>query len=682
MADVTEARVPPTRSAADEDAGAGQALADSERSELEAMHREMLRIRVFEERVADLYRDSEIPGFVHVSVGQEAVAVGSCWALDRTDYITSTHRGHGHCLAKGADMVGMFAELLGRETGTCQGRGGSMHIADPRLGILGANGIVAAGLPIAVGASLRSKLIGSGSVVLAFFGDGGVAQGAFHESLNLAALWHLPVIFLCENNHFAEFTPAAAQHPVPIMSRPAAYGIEATSVDGTDVFGVASTVAAYVDRCRAGEGPFFVEAVTYRFRGHFEGDAQRYRDEDEMAFWRARDPITVARERLAAHGVASADLDELEATVKHEVESAIAEARSAAPPAPNSALDFVTAPRVAPPEPDPEPPAGGETFRTMDAICAALAHELEHDPDVVLIGVDVAKHGGAFGVTRGLYERWQDRVLDTPISESAIVGSGVGVAMTGGRPVVEVMFFDFVGVCLDQIMNQAAKLHFMTGGLAAMPLTIRTQFGGGRSSASQHSQSLEAMMAHIPGLTVVMPSTPADAYGLLRSAIRDPNPVIFVEHRGMYGKKGPRPSADHLVPIGRARVVRSGRDLTIVAVSRMVDEALLAAQRMAADGIEAEVIDLRSVVPLDLPSILESVAKTSRLLVAHEAVRDFGIGAEVAAAVGQQGFWHLDAPIARVGAEYSPAPYAPSLEQVWLPDSHKVELAARSLVGA
>ena len=262
------------------------------------------------------------------------------------------------------------------------------------------------------------------------------------------------------------------------------------------------------------------------------------------------------------------------------------------------------------------------------------------------------------------------------------MGLGVGAAMAGMRPVVELMYLDFLGVCLDQLLNQAAKLPFMTGGAAQMALTVRTQFGAGRSSGSQHSQSLEALLAHIPGLTVVMPSTPADTYGLLRAAIQDPNPVVFIENRLLYGMKGPQPPADHIVPIGRSAVVRPGTDLTVVSVSRMVHEAVAAAEVVAGDGISVEVIDLRTVAPLDMAPILESVEKTSRLLIAHEAVVPFGIGAEIAATVAREGFWNLDAPIERIGAAPTPPPYAPDLEHAWLPDRDDIAEAIRRLAAA
>jgi 2-oxoisovalerate dehydrogenase E1 component len=239
------------------------------------------------------------------------------------------------------------------------------------------------------------------------------------------------------------------------------------------------------------------------------------------------------------------------------------------------------------------------------------------------------------------------------------------------------MYMDFLGVCFDQLMNQAAKLRYMTGGRASLPLVVRTQFGAGRSSGSQHSQSLEALLAHIPGLTVVMPSTPAETYGLLRAAVRDPNPVVFVEHRGQYGRKGVRPPEDYLLPLGRARVVREGADVTVVSYSRMVHESLAAAEILAGEGVSVEVIDLRTIVPLDRETVLASLRKTNRLVVAHEAVRDFGVGAELAAMAVDEGFWTLDAPVLRVGATYSPAPYAPSLEAAWLPDRASIAETVR-----
>jgi 2-oxoisovalerate dehydrogenase E1 component len=611
---------------------------------LEAYGR-MALIREFEERVSGLYRDGEVPGFVHLSIGQEASAVGACWPLTTTDVITSNHRGHGHCLAKGLAPEPMMAELFARATGTNKGLGGSMHIADPDLGIFGANGIVAAGVPIAGGAGLAIRLRKQRDVVVSFFGDGAVAQGAFHEAANLAALWKLPIVFFCENNGYAEFSPIADQHPVPLAARAAGYGFEFVSVDGNDIEAVAAAMTDIVGRIRDGAGPVFVEAATYRWHGHYEGDPEKYRTE-----------------------------------VRARIDAAVEAARRAPEPDINVLRSSVYAARPAIAEPDWQPAADAEIFRTMDAVRLALEGELESDPDVFIAGVDVGKGGNVFALTRGLYARWPERLLDTPISETAVMGLAVGGAMAGMKPVVELMYLDFLGVCFDQILNQAAKLRFMTGGKARMGLTIRTQFGGGRSSGAQHSQSLEALLAHIPGLTVVMPSTPADTYGLLRAAIRDPNPVVFIENRQLYGMKGPKPPADYLLPLGQAKVVREGTDATVVSVSRMVHEAVAAAEALAKRGISVEVIDLRTVAPLDKETILRSLAKTNRLLIAHEGVTDFGIGAEIAALAVYQGFWTLDAPVMRVAPPPTPSPYAPNLEKLWLPDRQAIERGIEALV--
>jgi len=642
------------------------------------MHRRMLLIRGFEQRVADLYRDGDVPGFVHLSIGQEGTAVGACWPLRPSDVITSTHRGHGHCLAKGLDPTGMFAELMGKDQGTNRGRGGSMHIADPKLGIFGANGIVAAGLPIAVGAATAAQLRADGSVAVGFFGDGAPAQGAFHEALNLAAVWQLPVIFFCENNGYAEFSPASTQHGASLERRAAGYGIPYAAVDGNDVAATATAMEDVVLAARAGRGPAVVEAATYRWHGHYEGDPQRYRTPDEVRAWEARDPLLVHGSRLREVGVGDEEIKALEISIAEELDGAVQVARRFGSPDAATLTDFVVRARPARPE-SPPPGEDAPVFRTMDAIRSALEAELAADDRVFVAGIDVGAGGNVFGLTRGLADQFGGRVRDTPISETAIIGLGVGAAMAGMRPVVELMYLDFLGVCFDQLLNQAAKLPFMTGGAAEMALTVRTQFGAGRSSGSQHSQSLEALLAHIPGLSVVMPSTPADTYGLLRAAIQDPNPVVFIENRLLYGMKGPQPPSDHVVPIGKSAVVRSGSHVTVVSVSRMVHEAVAAAERLENEGISVEVIDLRTVAPLDTVPILLSVHKTSRLLIAHEAVVPFGIGAEIAATVAREGFWDLDAPIERIGAAATPPPYAPDLEKAWLPDRDDIADAIRRL---
>lgn len=657
-----------------------ESSADLSNDDLLEAYRRMALIREFESRVSVLYRNSEIPGFVHLSIGQEATAVGACWPLGPHDVITSNHRGHGHVLAKGLDPESMMAELFGRGSGANQGLGGSMHIADPSKGIFGANGIVAAGIPIAAGAALASRIRTDRSVTVAFFGDGAVAQGAFHEAVNLAALWKLPVVFFCENNGYAEFSPASDQHPVDLKTRASGYGMAFHAVDGNDIQAVIEVMSTAVATARAGGGPVFVEASTYRWHGHYEGDPERYRSEAERLEWEGRDPVASARAELLRRGVGETDLATVDSAIVKRIEDAIAAARAAAPPSPSVTSSALRAPAAASTPVLWTPDADSEVFRTMDAIRTALEYELESDESVFIAGIDVGKGGNVFGLTRGLYDRWPNRLLDTPISETAVMGLGVGAAMAGMRPVVELMYLDFLGVCFDQICNQAAKMRFMTGGNATVPLTVRTQFGAGRSSGAQHSQSLEVLFAHIPGLTVVMPSTPADTYGLLRAAIRDPNPVIFIENRHLYGMKGPKPPADYTVPLGKAAIVRPGTDITVVSFSRMVHESLAAAEVLAGNGIEAEVIDLRTVAPLDTQTILESLARTGALVVAHEAVTDFGVGAEIAAVAASEGFRDLDGPIVRVAPPRTPVPYAPNLEASWLPDRSDIVRAVEKLM--
>jgi 2-oxoisovalerate dehydrogenase E1 component len=645
--------------------------------ELLAAYERMCLVRHLEARVAKLYAEGAIPGFVHTSVGQEACAVGALWHARPDDLVTSTHRGHGHVLAKGMPPRAMLAELMGKDAGACRGRGGSMHVADPALGILGANGIVGAGLPIAAGAAHAQAVAGRGGVAIAFFGDGAVATGAFHEATNLAALWHLPLVLFCENNQFSEFSRAADQHPVPIAARAGGYGIGYRHVDGNDVEAVADVMAEVLDLVRDGGGPVLVEALTLRVRGHYEGDQQRYREDAGDPAASAADPLDVAQRRLVRHGVPQETVRAAEQRAIAAVDDAEAFAREAAEPDAGDVLADVVAPRR--PVAETALPADLPDQNQSRTIRAALGDALADDDRVFIAGIDVAG-GNVFGITRGLAEAHPGRVLDTPISETAIVGLGVGSAMAGLRPVVELMYLDFLGVCLDQLMNQAAKLRFMTGGAVRVPLVLRTQFGSGRSSGSQHSQSLEALLAHIPGLTVVMPSNGPDAYGLLRAAIEDDNPVVFIEHRLLYDQKSPTPPPTHRVPIGRAAVVRPGTDVTVVSWSRMVRHALAAADVLAAEGVDAEVVDLRTIAPLDRETVLASFRRTNRMVVAHEAVTDFGVGAEIAALAVDQGFWSLDAPVVRVGAQPGPAPYAPVLERAWEAGPDDIVAAVRRVM--
>jgi pyruvate dehydrogenase E1 component beta subunit len=319
--------------------------------------------------------------------------------------------------------------------------------------------------------------------------------------------------------------------------------------------------------------------------------------------------------------------------------------------------------------------------RFVKAINAALADSLAEDPAVIVLGEDVAAAGGSFAATRGLLERFGPlRVRDTPISEAAIVGAAVGAAMSGLRPVVEIMFMDFTALAMDALVNQAAKARFMFGGQCSVPMVLRTPHGGGINAGPQHSQCLEAWFAHVPGLKVVCPSTPADAYGLLRAAIADPDPVIVIENKALYAKKGEIGEPPEAVPIGAGKVVRQGSDATVVAYGAAVETALSAAAQLAVEGVELEVVDLRSLQPWDEALVLASIAKTHRAVIVHEAVEAFGIGAEVAARIADAGFDELDAPIVRVGAPFMPVPFARSLEQAYMPSAAKAIAAIRRVL--
>ncbi|MGI8554582.1 MAG: alpha-ketoacid dehydrogenase subunit beta [Dehalococcoidia bacterium] len=327
-------------------------------------------------------------------------------------------------------------------------------------------------------------------------------------------------------------------------------------------------------------------------------------------------------------------------------------------------------------------PAVGRTLTYTRAVVEAQAQMLREDPNVFVAGEDVALYGGVFGTTRGLLNEFgPERIVDTPISEAALAGLDIGAAATGLRPIIEIMFMDFVGVCMDQIVNQLAKMRYMFGGKATLPMTIRTMFGGGANMAAQHSQSLEAWFCHVPGLKVVMPSNPYDAKGLLIAAVRDDNPVIVCDHKRLLGMSGIVPEEAYEVPLGKARVARRGTNFTIVAMGRMVTESIAAAELLARDGLDVEVVDPRTLQPFDLETVAASVRKTHRALVAHEAVRFGGIGGEIAAQIQEEAFDYLDAPVGRVGAPFSPVPFSPALEKVYIPDAARIAAEVRHILG-
>ena len=627
-----------------------------ERPEALALHRTMVLIRVFESRVEELFKAGKLPGFVHTYLGEEAIAAGVCACLTPEDYITSTHRGHGHALAKGMSPAALMAELYGRVEGACRGRGGSMHVADFSLGMLGANGVVGGGFGIAAGAALSVRHRGTGQVAVCFFGDGGINKGTFHEALNLASVHRLGVVYVCENNQYAQFTSGSRTTSVDDLAvRAAAYGMAGETVDGNDVAAVSAAASVAVERARDGDGPTLLNMVTYRLGGHYVGDAEVYRDAEEVEEHRRRDPIQRWEETLASRGWLDSDS---RASAWEDAAAAVLDAEQRAEagsfPDPESALDDVFTPAPAAPgssdqgsvqvpaagdansdggsiqvsaagdagpgggsvqvsaagdagsgggtvqvaatsgtgsgggmvrvsaagDGDSDGKAGGTRRMSFgQATVDAMASAMRSDDSVLVLGEDIS-WGGNFGQFRGLIDEFgPGRVIDMPISEAIIVAVAVGAATAGLRPVASMSYVEFTLGAMDEIVNQASKFRYMFGGQVSVPLVLRASDGVLRSSGSQHSSSLEGLFTHLPGLKVVAPSNPADAKGLLRTAIDDPDPVIYLEHKKITAQRGPVPTGEYRVPLGSAAVARPGADVTVVAYSAMALHALAAAEQ-------------------------------------------------------------------------------------------------------
>lgn len=728
------------------------------REELADYLRTMVEIREFEDGLYRLYRAGQLKGATHMSAGQEAVPTGACAAITRRDFIASTHRGHGHCGAMGNLMAeseaerqdhwnAMMAELFGKTTGYCRGRGGSMHIADVERGNLGATGIVAGNIPVATGAALAEHLKGTDAVTLCYFGDGATNTGAFHEALNMGAslLGGLPVVYICENNLYGMSVPfnqssveglLTASKVATIAERAAAYPMPSSIVDGQDVLAVKAAVEEAVERARRGEGPTLIECRTYRYYGHSLSDARAYRTRDEEREWRERDPVELFARRLLESGLFGEDeIAALRAQGKATIDASIEFALASPLPDPSELHDNVfvdpdpgrlaaevaaerelwrkvkpaeaafttrfyessgydpkdVLPRLPKPGPDIEAlekEHGLRILSMVEALQEAHREEMQRDEHVFVLGEDIGIYGGAYGATRGLFQEFgHRRVIDTAISEAAVVGAACGAAIRGLRPIAEIMYIDFITIASNQLVHNIAYNRYQFGGKIKVPCVIRTEGGVGRSFAATHSESLESWFVHVPGLYVVMPSTPYDAKGLLKSAIRDENPVLFIEHKEMYAKvQGPVPEGDYLIPLGVADIKRPGKDVTLVAYSRMVHFALAAAALLERDGISAEVVDPRSLCPLDEKAIADSVRKTGRLVVVQECYPRCSVGEDIIRRVmeyrfenGRTGFSYLDGPPALLAAAHTPIPMSTPLEEAAVPTVAGIVEACRRL---
>jgi pyruvate dehydrogenase E1 component beta subunit/2-oxoisovalerate dehydrogenase E1 component len=644
----------------------------------------MIRIRRFEEKCAELYTQEKIRGFLHLYDGEEAIAAGAIPVLTERDRVVATYREHGHALARGTPMTAIMAEMLGKASGCSGGRGGSMHLFDAERNFYGGNAIVGGGLPLAAGLALADRMRGEDRVTACFFGEGAVAEGEFHETMNLAALWSLPVLFVCENNGYAMGTALDRSESVTdIRAKAAAYGVAAEVVDGMDVVAVEVAARRAAAAIREGGGPRFLECRTYRFRAHSMFDAQLYRERAEVAAWREKGPIRRFRTWLLTTGLMhEAEIAAIEAEADAEIAEAVAFAEAAAwEPVETLARHVVAEDRPAPP---PAAAPAAETVETVEttyreAARAALREALARDERVFLMGEDVGAYGGCYAVSKGLLEEFgPERVRDAPLSESGFTGAGIGAAAAGMRPIVEVMTVNFSLLALDQILNTAATLRHMSGGQFGAPVVIRMATGAGKQLAAQHSHSLEGWFAHIPGLRILAPATLEDARGMLWTALEDPDPVLIFENVMLYNRAGPLAANAGAVEIDRAAIRRKGRDVSLITYGGSLFKTLEAAEALAADGIEAEVIDLRVLRPLDEDAILESVSRTRRAVVIDESWRSGSLAAEVSARITEGAFWRLDAPVDRVCSAEVPIPYPKHLEDAAIPQVPSIVAAARA----
>jgi len=659
------------------------------------LYRRMSVIRQFEERCLELSRAGFIKGSIHLCLGQEAIPVGVSEALEPRDRVIATYRGHGWAISRGVPLEPLLGEICQRAGGLNGGRCGSPLLSAPDYGFLGENSIVGAGVPIAAGVAMAAQYQNTGRVVVVSVGDGAMNQGSLHEGLVLAAARNLPLVIVCENNGWSEMTAAAAfLRSGHLTDRAAGYHIPAELVDGCDAEAVSDAASWAVAEARAGRGPVFLECKTVRLGGHYNGDIEHYRPREDSEEARRDEPLARLRRQLADEDPdAAAVLAGIDAEVGREIDAVTAIVQAMDEPAAETAVAHVVAdpaPAAAPDgaaaEADGAAANGdsaGAELTYQRAINRALRDELESRPEVVVYGEDVGAAGGIFGVSRGLQRDFgPGRVFDAPISESAILGSAVGAAMEGMRPVVEIMWGDFLLVALDQLINQAANVRFVNRSRLHAPLVVRFQQGATPGACAQHSQSLEAFLAHVPGLKVGVPATPADAYAMTRAAVADPDPVLLAEARELYQVSGPVDAVGPPQVVGGARVHRQGSDVAILTWGPMLHRALAAAGRLAQAGHEACVVDLRWLRPLDDAAIDAAVRQChGRVIVAHEANVTGGFGAEVAARIGERHFGSLAAPVRRVGAPDVRVPAAPALQKAVLPSADWLVAAAMDMLG-
>jgi 2-oxoisovalerate dehydrogenase E1 component len=668
--------------------------------DLLGIHRTILLARRLDQKIWGLNRMGKA-AFVVSAQGHEGAQVGSAWAVRRgIDVVLPYYRDTGVVLTMGMSPYEILLAVFARpDDPNSGGRQMPNHWGSRERGIITGSSPIATHIPHAAGMALAAKMRGDDQVAVCYFGDGAASKGDFHEPLNFAGIHRLPVVFICENNGYAISVPLSKESAVENIAQHAhSYGFPGVIVDGNDPLDVYASTHSAISRARHGEGPTLIECKTYRYLAHTSDDDDRtYRTPQEVEAWRKKDPLQRMKQYLIEQRLLSESREQsLEAEIKAEIDDAAARAEAAAGATPDMAFTKVYArplrpiPRV--PEgagdrsetPTAAPvPEGGVERNVVDTVRQTMHELMAADDRVMVLGEDVGPRGGVFRATDGLYDEFGEaRVLDTPLAESGIVGVAIGLALAGVRPIAEIQFADFIHAAFDQLVSEAAKIHYRSNGDFHVPLVVRAPWGGGVHGALYHSQSIEAFYAHVAGLKVVAPSTPADVAGMLRAAVDDPDPVLFLEHKKTYRLiKGLVPEGDWQVPIGLAQVVVPGDDLTIVTYGLHRHLCAEAATALAAEGYSVEVVDLRTISPLDRDTVLESAAKTGRVLVVHEDNVSFGVGAEVAALVAEEAFYDLDAPVRRLAMPDVPAmPFAAPMEAAVAISAEQVATAAKAML--
>ncbi len=640
--------------------------------ELLALYEGILKPRMIEEKMLILLRSGKISKWFS-GIGQEAIGVGVCMALEPDEYILPMHRNLGVFTSRGLPLARLFAQFQGKELGYSQGRERSFHFGVKEANIVGMISHLGPQMGIADGIALAHKLSGEQKVAAVFTGDGGTSEGDFHESVNTAAVWDLPVLFIIENNGYGLSTPSKEQFRCAhFVDKAPGYGIEAVQIHGNNVLEVYTRILELAEDVRRNPRPVLVECLTFRMRGHEEASGTKYVPDELMQEWAAKDPLRNYEAFLLKEGVLTQQrIESMRASIKNEIDAGLQEAYAQEPITADleKELREVYAPYT---YVEHEPSGKMKEMRLVDAVSDGLREAMQRHPKLVLMGQDIAEYGGVFKVTEGFVESFgKERVRNTPLCEAAILGAALGLSIKGYKAMVEMQFADFVSEGFNQIVNNLAKIHYRWGQHA--DVVVRMPTGAGVQAGPFHSQSNEAWFTHVPGLKVLYPAFPQDAKGLLISAFEDPNPILFFEHKALYRSlKGEVPEGYYNMPIGEAAVLNEGSEVSIITYGMGVHWALALLDQLPDASIE--ILDLRSLLPMDTESIFKSVRKTGRALVLHEDTLFGGIGGEIAAQITEHCFEDLDAPVKRCASLDTPVPFAGNLEKQFLANSRLLKI--------